>query len=431
MSLTMKKVAKLLRKGVPGRHIDSDSGDPDRQRGLYLVVNHRDSASWELRYQLHGQPHWLGLGSARVFSLPEARERARAARQKLVDGLDPLEAKRAERAAKKAAKAVKVKALTFAEAAKRYFQQHESKWTSASHRHEFLRSLSAYAFPHIGAMDVKAIQLDDVLRCIEPEWTTKSVTMDRVRNRLEAVLDFCTVRKLRDPGTNPASWKGHLDQILPPPRKVAPVKNFSAVDYNALPALMADLRQHDSIVAVRALMFLILTASRRGEVIGARWGEFHIEDTKEAVWNIPPKRMKSKREHRVPLSPQVIELLREHHDEDPDAFVFIGPQAGHGLSHMAMSRVLTRLEYEGITIHGFRSAFRTWASEQTNYPREICERALAHVTGSKTEAAYERGDQLAKRRKLMEAWSKYCTTPPVMTGKLLTLRGVELSAPNK
>jgi integrase len=422
--LTAKKVRKLLRHGVPGRHIDSDSGGPDRVVGLYLIVLHKSSASWELRYQLDGRPHWLGLGSARTFSLEEARQRAKAARQLWTDGVDPIDAKRAERAAKKAAKAANKKALTFRSAAQRYFTQHEKKWTSVSHRNEFLRSLDAYAFPHIGDMDVASIKLADVLRCIEPEWTTKSTTMDRTRNRIEAVIDWAVVREYRPAGTNPARWRGHLDQVLPTPRKVAPVRNFAAVDYHELPAFMAELRQLDSIAA-RALAFLISTASRRGEVIGAKWREIDLD---EATWTIPSTRMKSKREHRVPLSAQVLELLHAHHDENPDAFVFVGPQAGTGLSHMAMGRVMTRLNHGDATVHGFRSAFRTWASEMTSYPREICERALAHVTGNRTEKAYERGDQLAKRRKLMEAWALYCCTP-VAAGKVLNMHGVKLGAP--
>jgi integrase len=422
MSLTMKKVAKLLRQGVPGRHIDSDSGDPERQRGLYLVVHHRDSASYELRYQLHGSPHWMGIGSARTFSLPEARERARAARQQLADKVDPLEAKRTERAAAKLAKTAKKKVLTFRAAAQRYFTQNQSKWTNAAHSREFLRSLERYAFPHIGDMDVAAIKLADVLSVLEPHWTTKCITVDRVRRRVEAVLDWCVVREYRPPGTNPAQWKGHLDQVLPAPRKIAPVQNFKALDYHDLPAFMATLREDDSTTG-RGLQFLIHTAARYAEVTGAKWGEIDIE---EATWTIPPNRMKSKRIHRVPLSPQALDLLAQHYDGKPDAFVFIGP-AGGSLSHMALSRVMARLGYKA-TVHGFRSSFRTWAAEQTNYPREICERALAHVTGSRTEVAYERSDQIVKRRKLMETWSKYCSTPPV-AGKVLTLRGVKLDAP--
>jgi integrase len=426
MALSMKKVAKLLRRGVPGRHIDSDSGDPNRQRGLYLVINHKDSAAWELRFQLHGRPHWMGLGSARVFSLQQARERAKAAHQLLADKIDPLDAKRSERAAAKLAKAAKKKVLTFRNAAQRYFQQHESKWTSASHRNEFLRSLTAYAYPAIGDQDVATITLADVLRCIEPEWTTKSITMDRTRNRIEQIIDWCVVREHRPPGTNPAKWKGHLDQVLPPPRRIAPVKNFAAVDYHELPAFMQALRQHEG-VAARALTFLILTASRRGEVIGAKCGEI---DIKEATWTIPGTRMKAKREHRIPLSSQVMDLIHEHYDGDPDAFVFVGPQAGTGLSHMSFSRLVARLGYDGVTIHGFRSAFRTWASEQTNYPREIMERCLAHAVGSKTEQAYERSDQITKRRKLMETWSRYCTTPPA-AGKVIPIQGVKLETPLK
>jgi integrase len=420
MSLTMKKTAKLLRKGVPGRHIDSDSGDPDRQRGLYLVVHHRDSASWELRYQLNGSPHWMGLGSARTFSLQEARARARAARQQLADKINPLDTKRSERAAAKLAK-VKKRVLTFRAAAQRYFQQHEAKWSNPAHRREFLRSLSRYAYQHIGDMDVANIILADVLHCIEPQWTTKSVTMDRTRNRIEAVLDWCVVREYRPAGTNPAKWKGHLDQILPAPRAVAPVKNFAAIDYRGIPAFIQALHKDDS-VAARGLEFLILCASRSAEVTGATWAEI---DLKEATWTVPAERMKAKHAHRVALSTAALDLLRERHG-DPDAYVFTGP-AGR-LSPMAFRRVLARLGHGGMTVHGFRSSFRTWASEQTSYPREICERALAHTVGSKTEQAYERSDQITKRRKLMEQWARYCSTPPA-AGRVITLSGVKLEAP--
>ena len=420
MSLTMKKTAKLLRKGVPGRHIDSDSGDPDRQRGLYLVVHHRDSASWELRYQLNGSPHWMGLGSARTFSLPEARARARAARQQLADKINPLDTKRSERAAAKEAK-VKKRVLTFRAAAQRYFNQHEAKWSNPAHRREFLRSLSRYAYQHIGDMDVANIILADVLHCIEPQWTTKSVTMDRTRNRIEAVLDWCVVREYRPAGTDPAKWKGHLDQILPAPRAVAPVKNFNAIDYRDLPAFMVALRKDDS-VAARGLEFLVLCAARSAEVTGAKWSEI---DLKEATWTVPAERMKAKHTHRVPLSTAALDLLRERHD-DPDAFLFTGP-AGR-LSPMAFRRTMARLGYGGFTVHGMRSAFRTWSSEQTSFPREVLEMSLAHAVGSKTEAAYQRGDVLAKRAKLMETWARYCAEPPA-AGKVLTLHGVKLETP--
>jgi integrase len=308
MSLTMKKVAKLLRHGVPGRHIDSDSGDPERQRGLYLVVHHKNSASYELRYQLNGSPHWMGLSSARVFSLPEARQRAEAARQQLADKLDPLDAKRSERAAAKLAKAAKRKALTFRAAAQRYFTQNETKWTNTQHRAEFLRSLERYT-AHISDMDVATITLADILQVLEPHWTTKAVTIDRVRRRIEAVIDWCVVREHRPPGTNPAKWKGHLDQVLPAVRKIAPVENFAAVDYRQLPALMAALRQHEG-VAARALEYLVLTASRYAEVTGARWDEIGDDiDSQGRTWTIPGSRTKSKREHRVPLPQYVANLL--------------------------------------------------------------------------------------------------------------------------
>jgi integrase len=357
----------------------------------------------------------MGLGPVKAFNLKEARDRARSARQLLADGIDPLVTKQAARAAAKLAAA---KAMTFREAAQRYFDQHEKKWTNASHRDQFLASLKSYAFDHIGNMDVAAINLPDVLRCIEPHWTTTSITMDRVRNRIEGVLDWCVVRGHRPPGTNPAKWKGHLDQVLPAARKVAPIKEHAAIDYRDVPAaFMAALRKDES-VAARALEYLILTAARTGEVLGATWGEINVA---EAMWTIPANRMKAKREHRVPLSPAAIALLRKLPREPNNPHVFIGSQPGRGFSRIALGGIMQRLE-RSETVHGFRSSFRTWAAEQTNYPRDVWERALAHIVGNRTERAYERTDLFDKRRKLMESWSKYVTSPPAKPGAVIPIR---------
>jgi len=229
--LTAKKVERAKQ---PGRYYCG------LIRGLYLQVTASGAKSWVLRYQLRGQERWMGLGSASEFSLKEARERARAARQLLADRIDPLAGKRAAEAAAKLAAARK---LTFAEAAQRYFNQHASKWRSAKHREAFLGTLAAFAFPVLGNMDVAAIDTPDILRAIEPHWTTKAVTIDRTRNRIEQVLDWCVVRGHRPPGTNPAMWKGHLDQVLPPARKVAPVAHHAAMDYRQLPTFMDELRR--------------------------------------------------------------------------------------------------------------------------------------------------------------------------------------------
>jgi integrase len=387
--------------------------------GLLLQISDSGARSWVLRYMLHGKERMMGIGPVTAFSLREARERARSARQLLADGVDPLDVKRQRRAEAQAAAA---KVLTFAAAAERYFNQHQAKWTNASHRDQFISSLRNYAFPVVGDMDVAAIQLADILRAVEPHWTTKSVTADRVRNRIEAVLDWCVVRGHRPPGTNPARWKGHLDQVLPPARKVAPVTHHAAMDYRELPSFMAALREREDSVAGRALEFLILTASRSGEVLGAKWEEV---DLANATWTIPASRMKAKREHRTPLSPTAADLLRELPTEDGNSFVFIGPNSDRGLGHMALTRVLGRMGRVGVTVHGFRSTFSDWAHEQTAHANHTIELSLAHNVGSSVERAYRRGPMLAKRVRLMADWAKYCTSSPAerTAADIVPLRG--------
>jgi len=396
--LTAKKVERTR---APGRYRDG------LVPGLLLQISESGAKSWVLRYMLHGKERMLGIGPVKAFNLKEARERARAARQLLADGVDPLDVKRQRRTEATLAAAKK---LTFREAAQRYFDQHEKKWTNASHRDQFLSSLRNYAFPIMGDMDVAAIQLADVLRCIEPHWTTKSVTADRVRNRVEAVLDWCIVRGHRPPGTNPARWKGHLDQVLPPARKVAPVTHHAALPYAELSGFMVALREQEGIAA-RAFEFLVFTAARSGEVLGARWDEIDLDG---ATWTVPGGRMKAKREHRVPLSPAALDLLRSLPREDGNPFVFIGPNSGRGLGHMVFTRVLERMGRSNITTHGFRSSFSDWAHEQTAHASHTIELALAHNVGSDVERAYRRGPMLAKRVPLMADWAKYCATPPVV-----------------
>jgi integrase len=412
-ALSAKKVAKLR---AEGRYHDA------QVPGLYLQVTKRKSdagatsakansaKSWLLRFELNGKERMMGLGSAAIFNLKQARERARSARQLLADGIDPLQTKHATKAAAKAAAA---KALTFREAAQRYFDQHQAKWTNASHREQFLSSLTKHATVLL-TMDVAAIDTALVLRAIEPIWTTKAITADRVRNRIESVLDWCVVRGHRAPGTNPARWKGHLDQVLPAPRKLAPVKHHRALDYKALPSFAADLSARDDSVAARALQFLILTATRSGEVLGATWDEMIDLDGADPVWVIPAPRTKPKKmEHRVPLTPQAVALLRDLPTEADNPYCFIGPQPGARLSKMAFTRVLQGLGRNDTTTHGLRASFRTWAGGETNYAREVCERALGHIIGSPTETAYDRGDLFKKRRGLMSAWSKFVTKPLV------------------
>ena len=408
MALTAKRVERLLKK--PGRYRDDGP-----VRGLLLVVVNPNNASWQLRYERGGRERWFGLGSVKTFSLKEARERARRAQQQLADGIDPIDAKRAEKSAKALAAA---KAMTFEQAATQYFDQHEAKWRNAKHRNQFLSTLRAYVFPTIGKLAVAAIDTGLVLKCVEPHWHAKTETMSRVRNRIESVLDWATVRGYRT-GDNPARWKGHLDQVLPARVKIAKPEHHAALPYAELPAFLTKLRTQEGMAA-RALEFTILTAARAGEVIGASWDEI---DFQTATWTGPAKRIKGGREHRVPLSPTAVKLLRELYTQDGNPHVFIGPEAGSGLSYMAMHKLLRRLDAGSSTVHGFRSTFRDWAAECTAFPNHVVEMALAHSVGSAVEKAYRRDDLFDKRRKLMDAWATYCASAPVKAaGEVVLLR---------
>ena len=397
--LTAKRVERTTK---PGRYRDRDG-----VKGLLLQISESGAKSWVLRYMLDGKERMMGLGAVADFNLKEARDRARAARQLLSDGVDPLDAKHRRKAEAKAAAA---KALTFRDAAQQYFNQHESKWSSASHRDQFMASLKAYAFPVLGEMDVASIAIADVLRAIEPIWIAKNVTADRVRNRIENVLDWATVRGHRS-GDNPASWKGRLDQVLPILGKTK--THHPALPYAALPAFMAELRARDE-VAARALEFTILCAARTGETLGATWNEV---DFANATWTVPAGRMKAKREHRVPLSGAALDLLRSLPREDGNPHIFIGPQAGGRLGGMTLQRLLKRMGRGDITVHGFRSTFSDWAHESTAHSSHTIEIALAHAVGSDVEKAYRRGPMLAKRVRLMADWAKFATSPPVARTK--------------
>jgi integrase len=391
--LTAKKVERLK---TPGRYPDGHN--------LYLQVGDTGGKSWLFRFERDGRERWHGLGAAYTFSLKEARARARAARQLLADGIDPIDHRKAEKAKLAAAKA---KLLIFREATERYFDQHEGKWKNAKHRAQFISTLKTYAYPVLGNMSVAEIDTPAVLRAIEPHWLTKTETMNRTRGRIESVLDWATVRGYRM-GDNPARWKGHLAEVLPARGQVAKVNHHAALAYAAMPTFMAELRKREG-VAARALEFTILNISRTAETLGAQWSEIDLD---AKLWTVPAGRMKGGREHRVALSERAIALLRALPTEDGNPHVFLGPRGGTGLSSMAMAHVLKRMRHNDITVHGFRSSFRDWAAEQTAFPNHVVEMALAHVIENKSEAAYRRGDLLKKRGQLAEAWSKFCYSPP-------------------
>jgi integrase len=390
MRLTTKRVARFLK--TPGRYPDGDN--------LYLRVSTPGNASWLLRYERDGRERMLGLGPIATINLAEARVRAKAARQLLLDGIDPIDQKRADKAQRALAAA---RAITFAEAARDWHKQHEASWKNPKHARQVIDTLATYAFPKIGALPVSAIDTGLVLKCIEPHWQDTTETMSRVRGRIEAVLDWATVRGYRT-GENPARWKGHLAEVLPSRSKIAKPNHHAALPYAEIGAFMAELRSRDA-VAARALEFTILTAARTGEVIGAKWDEIEL---KERVWTVPEGRMKGGKEHRVPLSNRAIKILSELPREEGNDYIFIGPSDGAGLSNMAMTAVLKRMGHGDVTVHGFRSAFKDWADECTNTPIHVTQMALAHVIGDKVEAAYRRGDLYAKRKVLMDRWASYC-----------------------
>jgi integrase len=406
--LSAKRAQRLK---AEGRYHDADV------RGLYLQISASGARSWLLRYELLGKERMMGLGSAQEFSLAQARERAREARRHLADGKDPLIAKRAEKAA---AKLVAARRLTFREAAEQYHKQHRGGW-SIAHAKQWARSLEVFVNPVIGSMDVGDIATPDILRTIEPLWHDKTVTADRCRNRVEVVLDWAMVRGHRQAGANPARWKGHLDQVLVAVKKVAEVQHHAALAYAEVPAFMATLRLQQG-VAARALEFTVLTAARAGEVLGAKWDEI---DLNTRVWIVPGGRMKGGREHRVPLAPAAVELLRALPHEAGNEFVFIGAKVGAGLSGMSLFRLLRRMGHADVTTHGFRAAFSTWASECSNHASHTIEVSVAHAVGNETEKAYRRGDLLAKRKQLMEAWGRYCVSKPVAAkgNNVVTMQG--------
>ena len=393
-----------------------------------LTVAGPGSAAWSLRWQRDHKVRQMGLGSAikgrsSYLSLAEARDKAREQYRGIAGGVDPLERKRSDKAARIAAAA---KAVTFKQAAERYFEAHQKSWTNARHAAEFLSSLSRWAYPFIGGLDVSAIDMTLVLRVLEQPlprdagtfWLKHVVTADRVRSRIERTLDFSTVRGWRS-GDNPARWKGFLKEALPAPRKVSPVKHHAAVPFKDIAAVMAALAADGSVAAL-ALRFLILTEGRVSEVIEAPWTEIDFD---AAVWSVPAKRMKGRRPHTVPLSSAAIALLKSLPTEDDNPFVFIGASLR---SHVAEGAVTEALRRAGRreTLHGFRSTFRTWAAERTTFPRELAEKALAHLVGDETERAYQRGELLAKRAELMEAWAEFCAPRPADAGNVVPMRSV-------
>ncbi len=389
-----------LRRSKPGLYADGG--------GLYLQVTiakdgKTRNRSWLFRYTIAGRDRWMGLGSLDTIALTEARERARKCRQLRLDGVDPIEQRKLEVAAKAAESA---KAVSFEQCAHAYIAAHRNSWRSEKHAQQWPASLRKHVLPVLGSLTVAAIDTPLVLKVLKPVWESAPETASRVRGRIESILDWATVSGFRQ-GDNPARWSGHLEHLLAAPRKLKPIEHLAAMPYRDAPAFLAQLRDVET-VAARAFEFLILTAARRNEVIGARWDEIDFDN---AGWIIPGARMKSGREHRVPLPPRAMTIMRDMRVISQDALIFTGRDGQNRLAQSSFQYLLKALGHRGITAHGFRSAFRDWAGECTNFPREICEAALAHSIGNKVEQAYRRGTALEKRRKLMESWASFCAKP--------------------
>ncbi len=373
--------------------------------GLALQVSSYNTKAWVFRYMIAGRARKMGLGDFELVSLKKARDKRAAAYALVKDGVDPID----ERAARVAIQAAeKAKALTFKECAEGYIEAHKAGWKNAKHGSQWSSTLETYAYPIIGKLQVQDIETAHIEKILRPIWNEKTETASRVRGRIEKVLDRAKALGLRS-GENPARWTGHLSELFPAKSQVAPVEHHPAMPFAELPDFMAKLRAKEGSSA-RALEFTILTACRTGDAIGATQDEL---SRRESLWTIPKERVKGKKgarrkDHIIPLSKAALAAL----DAAPegDKFLFPGGKEGSGLSSAAMSELLKGMGYspDYATVHGFRSTFRDWVAETTNYPNEMAEIALAHTVADKVEAAYRRGAMVERRRRMMDDWAKFC-----------------------
>lgn len=368
--------------------------------GLLLQVSNTEARSWILRIVVGSKRRDIGLGGYPDVTLSQARDKARELREKIKEGIDPVEERRA---AKERLKLAQAKSITFDAATEKVLAIREVEYKNAKHIAQWRSTLQTYASPTIGKLPVSDIEKGHILQILQPIWNEKTETASRVRGRIENVLSWATASDYRT-GENPARWKGHLDQLLSKPNKTKKVKHHKAIPWQDIGVFMCDLKKREGMAA-KALEFLILTATRSGEVRGATWDEI---DLNTRIWTVPADRMKAGKEHQVPLSDEAIKLLEALPRMDNDEHLFPAPRGG-ALSDMSISAVTKRMKVEAVP-HGFRSTFRDWCSEDTNFPHNVAEMALAHTIGNKVEAAYRRGDLLAKRTRLMQTWAKYCNT---------------------
>lgn len=416
----MPKVAKEL-SALEVKNLPPGSHAVGGVAGLLLEVSSTGGKTWLLRVRTGTKRREIGLGGYPSTSLSEARQKARAVRQQIAEGQDPV----AQRQAQKAALLAQQASLkTFAWCVDSYLDGMEGQWKNAKHAAQWRSTLETYANPIIGKLAVQSIALPHILDVLNqaqadkgnaPLWDAKNETASRLRGRIEKVLDWATVHGYRD-GLNPARWKGHLDAILKAPNKIQKTEHHKAIPYAEMNPFMKALRQQEGTGA-RALEFAILCAARSGEVRGATWAEF---DLKKGLWTIPGERMKAGKPHTVPLSKQALQLIAAIEPTAGTDLVFPSPR-GKVLSDMTLTAVMRRMQLEAVP-HGFRSTFRTWGGEQTAYPRDMLEFSLAHTLENKVEAAYMHGTQIEKRRKLMQDWADYVDLPQAHGGNVIPLK---------
>lgn len=406
-----------IKHAGPGFHSDGN--------GLYLQVTNAGSKSWLYRYQLNGKRRWAGVGAVADVPAKIARIKAAEMRITVANGIDPIDQKQANKkiaianAAKEAARSV-----TFRNLAEDYIEQNKAGWKNKKHVQQWENTLDTYVYDVIGHLAPADVTTEHVLKILKDIWLTKTETATRIRGRLEVILSYAKIKGYRS-GDNPAAWKNHLDHVLPQPSKVAPHKHHPALPFSRIAEFMKALSATDS-VAASCLQFTILTACRSIESLECRWGEIDLDNK---IWIVPPERMKMKREHRVPLTDGLIRILAHRKQTKVNEYVFPGQKENRPLSNMAMTNIIRRMhdvlrkcevdagnppkgwsDKDGsiITTHGFRSTFRDWAAEVTNYPGEMAEIQLAHAVSNPVEAAYRRGDMFDKRRSMLDDWGAWC-----------------------
>jgi integrase len=429
MTRTIGKLSALTVSRIKQKGLYSDGG------GLCLRVKEGGGKFWVFRFMLHGNAREMGLGALHSLTLAEARDKATVCRKQLSNKIDPIAARDDAETQEKVDNA---KSKTFKECAEAYIEAHEKGWRNAKHAQQWPNTLATYVYPIMGDLPVQDIDLALITKVFEQKkktfgkgetlWTARPETASRLRGRIEVILDWAATREYRR-GENPARWRGHLENLLLKRSRIQRIQHQPALPYDKIGDFMDTLKAQEGTAAL-AMAFTILTACRTSEAVNASWDEIDLE---KMLWTIPPNRIKAGREHRIPLSKGALDILKKIRKEQdaaqkvkngaPCKWVFTSTRRYMPLSNMAMLALLRRMERTDITVHGFRSSFRDWCAEQTNFAREVAEAALAHAVGDKVEAAYRRSDLFDKRRQMMDAWDRYCATPQVPTsGKVVKLR---------